>query len=277
MKLNDQMRYPHPVLNKYSSDYITGEFTGKFFREKTDNNQLKIKSKLEIDNPDLVQLVRERRAAAGYFLVCRPTYYNYLQKAIIGASENYFDLSLLHGLVTLRPVIWTLSEITGFKSKLIDKEFGDDIRIRKGSIIALGHEFSFSVDSRRFKPFESIFSLSINSDVPVGMIDVDADQNKIHILAETKTHQSVLDMRNLDAGRSVMLTSVYLPVITDIIARIQSGDKSLEANRWYKVFAAKCDELGIEPQDQSMSPLKIAQLLLHAPLKGTIMVMETVS
>ena len=277
MKLNERMRYPHPVLSEYSTDYNTGEFAAKFFHEQTENYELKIESTLEINNPDLKQLVREQKVATGYFLVCRPTYYNELQEVHLGTSEKYFNLSLLHGLVTLRPVIWTLSNIRGFKSQFINQEFGDDIRIRKGSIIALGREFRFSVDPRRFKPFESIFSLDTDDDLPPGIIDVDTDQDKIKILAEPKTHQLVSDMRNLESGRSVMLSSVYLPVITDIVARIQSDDKSFEAKRWYKVFAAKCDELGIDPENLSLSPLRIAQQLLRAPLKGTIKIMETLS
>ena len=274
MKLNEKMRYPYPVMSKHSRDYTNGEFSAEFFHQQTSDNEIMISSTLRIDNQELKALVTEQKAASGYFLVCRPTYYNYLQEAPLGISEKYFDLSLLHGRVTIRPVVWTLIDIIGFKSPSVNKEFGEDIRIRKGSIIAMGPEFRFSVDPRRFRPFETIFNLSVDENVPPGMIEVDPEQDKIGILAEKGTHASIADMRNLDVSRSVMLSSVYMPVITDIVAQIQSNGNNLESRRWYQVFEAKCDDLGIQPKDRSVSPLKIAQQLLKAPLEVTIKVLE---
>jgi len=106
------------------------------------------------------------------------------------------------------------------------------------------------------------------------MIEVDTDDDKIGILAETQTHASIESMRNVETTRSVMLGAVYMPVIVDVVARIQNGDRSFESQRWYQVFAAKCDDLGIQPEDQSVSPLRIAQQLLKAPLKSTTKALE---
>ena len=275
MKLNERMRFPHPVLNKHSADYSQGELTAEFSWEQTDDNQLKIISTLNIGDQEIVKLVEEQKAASGYFLVCRPTYYNHLQEAPPSISEKHFDLSLLHGRVTIRPIVWTIREVTDFNSPLIDEEFGENIKIRKGSIVAMGSEFGFSVDPRKFKPFETIFRLSIDDSVSPGMIEVDPDQDKIGILAEKGTYGSIVAMRGLSTVRAIVLSSVYMPVVADIVARIQGGDTSFEARRWYQVFKAKCDDLNIQPEDESASPLKIAQILLKAPLEGTIKTMES--
>ena len=277
MKLNERMRFPHPVLSKLSSDYREGEISAGFSHQQADGNQLKIRSTIEIDNTEISMLVSDQRAALGYFLVCRRTFFNYLQAAPMGISEKYFDLSLLHGLVTIRPVVWASKEITDFTSPMVDKEYGTNIRFEKGSIISMGPEFRFSVDPRKFKPFETIFSLAIDDSVPPGMIEVDVDQDKISILAEKETYTSISNMRNTDVARSVMLSSVFMPVIVNIVARVQSGDTSLKAKRWYQVFEAKCDDLGIQPDDESASPLIVAQQLLKAPLKDTAKALELTS
>jgi hypothetical protein len=44
---------------------------------------------------------------------------------------------------------------------------------------------------------------------------------------------------------------------------------------WYRVFKAKCDDLGINPADRNGSPLSIAQKLLRAPIKKSIAVVGT--
>ena len=48
----------------------------------------------------------------------------------------------------------------------------------------------------------------------------------------------------------------------------------MEGNKWYRVFAAKCDDLGIDPADEKNSPLDIAQKLLRQPINKVISVVE---
>lgn len=267
MKINEKMRYPHPVLSEFSSDYLSGDLSAEFTLEQTEDDQLKITSEILIGNPELASLITAQEAGSGYFLVSRRTFFNHLQEVPPGTCDKYFNLTQLHGLVTVRPIVWTLDELIGFSSPLIDAEFGDDIRIRKGSIIAMGPEFRFSIDPRKFKPFETIFKLAVDDTIPPGMIEIDTDDDKIGILAEPKTHAALESMRNTDITRSVMLSSVYMPVVADIVAQIRQKDKSLEARRWFQVFAAKCDDMGIEIEDPSASALGIAQKLLKAPLR----------
>ncbi len=275
MKINDKMRFPHPVLSKHSEDYIEGEFFAEFSYQSTDDNQLEITSTFTIDDEKLKALIHNQRAGIGYFLICRPTYYNYLQSASLGEFKKYFDLSLLHGEITVRPTIWALKDIINFQSTNIHEEFGGSVNIRKGSIIAIGPEFRFSVDPKKFKPFESIFNLSINDDIQKGMIEVDADQAKIAILAEKGTHEKIANMRSSSEGRSILLSAVYMPVIAEIVGRLQRGDKNLESHRWYKVFAAKCADLGIQPDNETETPLNVAQQLLNAPLERTFEAQST--
>src|SRR5690606_22687190 len=107
-----------------------------------------------------LKLIEEQKAAIGYFIVCRRTYFNALVEAALGKSEHFVDASKLFGTVLIRPVIWTLTPVSGFSSPLFDSEFGLSVDVAKGSIIALGPEFRFSMDRKKYKPFDSIFQLS---------------------------------------------------------------------------------------------------------------------
>ena len=62
----------------------------------------------------------------------------------------------------------------------------------------------------------------------------------------------------------------------DVISRLQIDGASLEGRRWYRVFRAKCDDMGIDPSDDTLSPLEVAQELLREPLQATIKVMESI-
>lgn len=275
MKLNDRMRYPHPVLSEYSTDYVTGEFRCTFEQQMTTGEELKLTADLVLYSKELRALVERQQAGVGYFVVCRRTYFNVLQEAPLGKSEKYFDATRLFGTVSLRPAVWTLTSVVNFTSPLIHKEFGAAVTLPKGSVIALGPEFRFSMDKKKFKPFESIFELAIDDTVESGTIAVDPSQDRITILAEKKTYEDLAGLRNMTAGKSLMLNSVYMPAVMDVIFGLQSGDTSFIGKGWYRVFKAKCDDLGIDPASQTQTPLAVAQKLLRAPLKKTIAVVRS--
>lgn len=274
MKLNERMRYPHPVLSEYSSDYVSGEFRCEFEQNLTPENELRLVGNLAVTDPTLATLISTQKAAVGYFVVCRRTYFNFLQVASLARTEKFFDATRLYGTVLIRPVIWTLAPLDNFSSPLFDTEFGKSVKVAKGSVIALGPEFRFSMDRKKYKPFDSIFELAENATVPAGTFAVDPDQDRITITAEPKTYRSVADMRGPTSGRAILLSAVYMPAVMEVLARLQSNDRSLESRKWYQVFKAKCDDLGINPADPSQSALQVAQQLLRQPLKQTITIVE---
>lgn len=276
MKISDHMRYPYPVLSEYSQDYLTGEFRCEFIQQMTPEGELKLTSGLALDSKELTALIEAQKASIGYFVVCRRTFFNFLQPVPLGKSEKFFDASKLFGRVIIRPAVWTLTKVKNFSSPHIHKEFGETVNLPKGSIVALGPEFSFSIDKKKFKPFESIFDLAESPDIEPGTIVVDPLQERITILAEPKTHKTLASIRNMPRGKDVMLNNVYMPAVMEVLSLLQGGDaSSVSGKHWYRVFKAKCDDLGIDPASQNQSPLLVAQKLLRAPLKKTISMMES--
>lgn len=267
MKLNDKMRYPYPVLSEYSDDYVSSKFHADFAQCMTKDDYIKIDSNILLDNEDLKSLVFEQKASVGFFLICRRTYFNYLQKASLGKCESYFKKTQFFGEVKIRPLVWTLADIVDFDSELINKEFGGAVTISKGSVIAMGPEFSFSVDQNKYKPFDSIFELSQNESLAEGEFEVDPERERITILATKKTCDSFFKMRNTETGRDLLIGTVYMPVVIEVISRIQLGD-DMQNYKWFRVFKGKCDDLGINLFDTSQSCIKIAQKLLKYPFNN---------
>jgi hypothetical protein len=275
MKLDDYMRYPHPVLSELSGDYTTGEFVCSFEQNMTPEGELRLVADLRIDSKELVDLIQTQGAAIGYFVVCRRTYFNHLQPASLGRSEKFLDASKLFGAVTIRPVVYTLRKVEGYSSPLIDPEFGAASTIGKGAIIALGPEFRFSMDQKKYKPFDSIFELAKNEEVPLNTFRVDHDQDRITILAREETYNSISSIRDMNRGKDVVMNNVYLPAVVEVISRLQTGGMNVEGRKWYRIFKAKCDDLGVEPTDPNVSPLDLAQQLLRGPFAKTIALMES--
>ncbi len=277
MKLSDNMRYPHPVLSEFSEDYVTGEFRCEFVQQMTAEGELKLTANLALDSNELTSLIENQQAAIGYFVVCRRTYFNFLQAVPLGSSEKFFDVSKLFGTVILRPAVWTLDRVENFTCPLVHKEFGEAVDLPKGSVIALGPEFKFSIDKKKFKPFESIFELAEDAGVEPGTFSVDPMRDRITILAEPATYKKLAHVRGMEMGKDVMLNAVYMPAVMEIVALLQVDDTGMTGKHWYRIFKAKCDDIGINPSARNQSPLDVAQRLLKAPLIKTISVMESFS
>lgn len=274
MKLSADMRYPHPVLSEYTDDYVSSEFKCGIEQHATKAGELRIVAHLEISNSTIKTLIASQRAAVGYFVICRPTFYNVLKQVPLGESERFLDLSQLFGLVQVRPVVWTLGKIEGFSDPMFNREFGAPLTVPKGVVIALGPEFRFSVDRQKFKPFDTIFELARSDTTPAGFVEVDPDEERVTLRAEDKTFTRISSMRNVSAGRTVLLNAIYLPAIMEVIAQIQNKNSGFESRKWYRVFKAKCDDLGIRLQDENSSPFGIAQRLLRRPLEKVMDVVE---
>lgn len=275
MKIEDTMRYPHPVLSELTKDYSTGDFHCELTQQMTPSGELKLTSTFKLSSNDLKSLIDNQQASAGYFLVCRRTFYNKLESVPIGTTDRHFAATDLFGTVTVRPIIWTLKDVSNYSSKYMHQEFGQTIHMRKGAITAIGPEFRFSMDKKKFKPFESLFVLEMNPSVEAGTIAVDPLREKITIFAEQATFAELSNLRGFPKGRDILLNAVYMPAVMEVISTIQAGQTNITSQPWFRIFKAKCDDIGLDPFDPNQTPVKAAQKLLRAPLKKTIAVMGT--
>lgn len=271
MKLTEYMRFPHPVLSESTADYHSGGFSCGFEHSVTNDGELRLISDLRLDSPRLAALVDTQAAAVGYFLVCRRTYFNNLQRTGLGRIEKLFDVNRLFGTVTIRPVVWTLQAVDDLSTVSLDPEFGPSPGAGKGSIVALGPEFRFSMDQKKYKPFDSIFELDLNEAVEPDTFVVDAEGDRIKISARAETYLGIAQIRQTHV-RDILLSAVYLPALAETISRL-NGENSYDGRNWHRVLKSKCDDLGIELSTES--PLAIAQKLLKGPIRKTIAMMES--
>jgi len=274
MRVNETMKFPHPVLCEWSADYANGRFECSFEQHMTSDGELQIVSRFEVDRETLGSAIADQQASAGYYLVCRATFVNMLVSVPLGESSRFFDPSTLFGTVTLRPVIWTSRALEQASFPMAHPEFGGACTVPKGAVLGLGPEFRFSVDKQKFKPFESIFALARSEEVAPGCIAVDYTGPKIEILANGSTHERINQMRNVNAGKKILMGSVYFPTVVEVVTALQSNASSLSAMPWFRIFKAKCDDLGIDPTAPSESPIDVAQRLLKAPISPSLELAE---
>lgn len=147
MKLNDESRFPHPVLSADTGDYADGEFgVTLVVSEQVSRGDVTFDYDVKLTQSDLHHLVRSHGADVGVFINCRETYYSELIPLGLDAGRFTFPPGKLSGSVSVRPMVWTRRVVSPFSLANAHEEFGGGaIDFESGTILALGEESTISV------------------------------------------------------------------------------------------------------------------------------------
>ncbi len=263
MKFRQDMLFGHPVLIQESDDYGSGSFQMVFANPVVEVPDLVIRVKPELKSPDLRKLIDQGKAVCGFYIICEDTFYNRFYPT--GTEEGEFRLEAhdFSGAVRLRGVVVSKGMIQDFSSEVLNPEFGDRTNLPAASILALDGEQKFAVGQISKKPFESIFSLVENSTLIPGKIVVDTGTDKIQIGVHPLTKANIDEFRLTEAGKIILLNSVYMPAVMELLHQISGNLETVEDRPWFPVFSAKCAVAGINMDDPN--PLADAQKLLSDP------------
>jgi hypothetical protein len=264
MKLVDDARFPHPVISSMPGDYsepgISWTLGGT---EAADTGQVVLRGSVEITHPDFVTLLKAGDIALGLQVVCLDTYYNRFHP--VDCAEGYeipIESGLLLGTVRVRPLLFATRTAT-LPARGMNAEFGEPApEIHAGDVAGYGDETRFVVGLEKLAPLESIFTLIRNLDITEPRFELDTSGQIVRINVSSALYDDIDAMRGAASCRNVLLSSVYLPCIIELLS-IAAEDPQ-EDCRWYRVFAARCQHLGLRLDGKDLA--KNAQILIGNPL-----------
>ena len=274
MKISRLARFPHPVLEEFTDDYVKGEFTAAIdISESLKTGALLVHYDLRLTEESLLKLLADKKAKTCLFITCLETYYNMLHEISTASGKLEIDHGLLSGTVNLLPLIIVADEGVKISSENFHEDFHKlEFPLESSDILAVGSEFLINVGKEKLAPIESIFNMAISNAVPQGQFSVNLDEEKITILAETETYNSIYSIRNTAPGKPVLLNCVYLPAVMEVLMVLQQDPGPYQDKSWYKVFEAKCLHENINLQNPDL--LEDSQKLLKSPLKRVITLMQ---
>lgn len=265
MRITDGTRFPHPVLNPYTSDFTSGEFDITFsIEEKPATGALAVNHQVTLSEPSIRALVEKGRASIGCFVRCGDTYYTELRELSWPAGVSDFPAGALLNRVTIRPLVWLKDELVEWNPGTIHPEFEPPVSLMHGDIVAVGPEYVISVGQAKFAPLESIFELSAAEHVPPGRITINPDSDRITILVAPELFGTINLLRGQRSGLAILMNGVYLPAVIELLDQLRTDGAQYSGRRWFQPFMAKCDARGIDPTAKS-SLLDSAQRLLGDP------------
>jgi hypothetical protein len=265
MKITDNMRFPHPVLWSRSGDYVNGEFGAQLeLVESLKTGHVTIQCTLSLAETHVRSLVSSGKAQAGLFISCLETYHNVLVPVAFPTDRIEVPGGFLRGRVIVRPIAWALSVLDDIPPENLHPEFaGNQYSIDKATVLALGEEQVIHVGQEKLSRMESIFSVVPDDEVSENQVAILLDNEKIEIRADAKTVEKIFHLRGTHFGRVLLLNSVYLPAVMQVLAALQEDAGMYESRRWYRIFTAKTDHLGIRLTDSDV--LEAAQEILKSP------------
>jgi hypothetical protein len=263
MKFKQDMLFGHPVLVSDGDDYIDGAFGINFQNPVVEGADLILTVEVQIACPDLRSLIDENRAECGFYIICENTFLNRFVPVREDSGEFRFPAGDFAGTVRLRGVIVSTQPVAGYESRVINPEFGERPYLPPASILAYDHESTFAVGQISKKPFESIFSLVASKEMEPGGIAVNPTESKIQICVHPKTKNSIDAFRTTEAGRTILLNSIYMPAVMQLLHEVSEDAEQYHNKPWFPVFEAKCTVLGVSLENPK--PLEDAQKLLLNP------------
>ena len=275
MKISEDTSYPYPVLAPWSSDIdgFTMDSSIKF-RESADTRQLSVFCETTMNHPDITRLILDGDVAFGCFVKCQDTGFRRLQPFGFPSGVHHFAPGALLGRVQFRPIIWAVKPLIGYNPQGAHAEFIGGYDIYPGQIIALDEEQFVDVVRLPLASFESIFEIEASSLLDTGCFEVDMLCERIMIRVSEETFTLIQLMRQSDdVARTVIMNSLYVPVVMEILSQLKTGVEQFESYRWYFSFLSRCEQMGVSFNGVNL--LDDAQKLLSKPfLRLSMLVSE---
>lgn len=270
MKINNETRFPHPVLSAETGDYNSGDFQISItVDEALQPSQVTLHCHVTLTQPTLLEMVRSGDAAIGMFITCLDSYLSRPVTVGLEGGALAFQPGELIGKVILRPMIWSRRSLPNFSLVNCHEEFGAGaIELGAGTILALDEPVVINVGREKLAQMDTIFSIAEAKNLADGQLAVTLDSERIKILAASDIFQQLNTLRGNGTGSKIVLNSVYLPAIMEVLNTLKDGSNGYEGLRWFKVFNAKCEHLGINPESPDL--WQSAQKLLDMPFKEIV-------
>jgi hypothetical protein len=266
VRFTEETRFPHPVLGPATGDYLSGEFVVALRAiENPKIGSLSLEYEITLTEPEIRDLVINGKAVIALSVWCQDTFYAELKALSWPSGRLDFSVGSLLNRVTIRPLVWLNESVPDWNPGTIHPEFCPPLLLEKGDVIALGEERVVSVGQAKLAPLESIFEIDSSPEIPENTLTVDISGDRIKIVVDPKTMESIQLLRGQNNGQRVVMNSIYLPTLMEVLDALTDSADEYVGLRWCDAVIAKCDMYGLD-LSKKPSILESAQILLGNPI-----------
>jgi hypothetical protein len=267
--------YPHPVLWDRVDDYkeSTFECDIKMHREIRSfvfdvDFQLKDKKIEEMIEQDLAEFVLHIESSASSYRILKTS----------NSNKMKFTLSddKILGKISLCPFIVSKQDIDNYQNNAWNDDYsGVKFLLSKGSILAIGSQFNFTVSKEaELSTLPSIFTIykkETTEDMPM---EIEINSDKIRIGLNIKDYENYSASKYFDENMVNIVNSFLIfPTLIYIFERLREGFEDYEDYRWFqsidKMFRKYSMKLDIDLV-KSQNSYELAQRLMSFPVSKSL-------
>ena len=267
--------YPHPVLNKYNSDYVDCSFDLNEINIediKINEDYIFIPVSYYLSSPGLCQLIEEKKATVTVSIYSPKTAFRTTEHLASGNNTLKIQKNSVADEIEITGYIVANNKIENFYCEEHNKDFfgNTEFEIRQGDKLGETDTVSIPLDSSELQaPIVSVINISEDPNLECS-IQPDFNDDKINIRLNHELNVAYCDIKNNLELRRFLAAIIVYPVLVDAISIMKSRDKyEFEDKRWYKSIERRLDKENIN-LDESISIAVIANKILGDIVKDAL-------
>lgn len=280
MQTNKQQTASFPYLSQDLTNYKKTKFLLKVVRGIKDT-KICFEATYSIDNPEINQLIAEKKLAVVVKLFCQPVGMNISKKVPFDTTNVKFFVEKMDVEKAVEFTAHLIAEESfAYTNSDLTKEWaGEEYWIEKYNDIGTSVKATVPLEHKKEGKKSSIFQFQEKSESdPLSPARYKLNDDIIYFIVPKQVKKLYDKVQNRKA--EVILASFIIPALTDILRQMHESPDSQEMNefnsryedkKWYKVITEKYKQIIKEdPTESDVEPYVAAQLLVKSPINNLL-------
>ncbi|MCI1398426.1 MAG: hypothetical protein LKG89_07005 [Lachnospiraceae bacterium] len=264
--------FPYPVLCDETDDY--NEETCDVVSETVEGmNDIKIHIEFQLDNPEILDLIRQGYAEYAVHLECSTTSFRKLIRSDVSEIDYSIPKSRVNVEIAVLAMVIAKRRIENFSSSDLNEDYsGTTINFDKASILAYRNMPRIYVykNYEELAGNESLFSIvkvGLPDDEEVKPLTFELGEERIKIMVDPKTYEAYIHFKQKPA---IAMSMLVLPALIYAIDELQASPDSFSNCKWLikmkQYYKAQKLDFKDEVIESDKNVVEIAQEMLKSPI-----------
>ena len=267
--------FPYPVLCDNNDDYIESKFDVTVTKEEKLNDII-LHFDIELDNTELLSLIREGKAEYVMHIECPYTSYRKVVRGFSKPIEYSIPKEKVNKDVYLVAMVVATSEINNFYSDSFNEDYDESVYFEKGSILAYKNLPRLIIvknyeELARGDSFFTIVNKSYGKE-EMEPVTYDLSGDKIKILVDNNMYNKYVKFQTNQDMFPLIISLLVLPALAYAIEILRNeGNGNYASTYWYQKLCKSCELKGKgfknDIVEGEFTAIEVAQLLLEEPVE----------
>ena len=270
--------FPYPVLCVENDDYENCSFDVNT-KVKEDINDIVLDFDIKLENNEELQwLIRDGYAQFVIHIECSSTAFRTMVTSVGNKKSVRIPKARVNNVISLLGMIVAEKDIVGFKSKLLNEDYDEEINFNRGAILAYRNlpKVYVTKNYEELAGDNSFFTVIKRTDIEEAEslpVVYDITDAKIKILVSEKTYDEYIKYHANPTMQPLLNTLLVMPAIAHMVAELRNcGDiERFKPLYWFQKISKSCKLQGKDFVndiiDSDLPCVEVAQAMLQMPIE----------